>query len=188
MDRWDTGNFLWVEEYISFVKDEEIQSLIHKVLGRFKTHVSPKLPLLRRGILHNDITQTNLLINTSEGTFKISGVIDFCDVRHSCLLFEIAITVASFINTDDVLAGTGHLIAGYQAVFPLPDLEFELLYDIVSTRLCQVFVITSKEERDNLDNEYLRYTLEAYLSNIKAWLKHSRDEVMKYWRKIGLNS
>lgn len=180
-------NFLSLEEYIAFVKGEENKNLAREVLGRFATHVTPKFSLLRRGIVHSDVTGTNLLIDINDSSFKISGLIDFCDVRHSWLLFEIATTVASFIEEDDVLTSSGHLIAGYQSVFPLPGLEFELLYDFVSARLCQVLLITYKEAANNPENEYLNVTVKVYFANFKAWLKNSKDEVVKHWRKIGLD-
>lgn len=184
LDRWSVENFLCLEEYITSVKGEENRRLACEVLGRFATHVTPNLWLLRRGIIHFDISRTNLLIETRDDSFKVSGVIDFVDMRHSCLLFELACTLASFIDKDDVLVGSGHLVAGYQAAFPLPDIEFELLYDIVLTRLCQVFLITSKQESQNPENEYLSKTLVEYLGNLKAWLKNSKEEVVKYWRRI----
>ena len=184
LDRWSVENFLCLEEYITSVKGEENRRLACEVLGRFATHVTPNLWLLRRGIIHFDISRTNLLIETRDDSFKVAGVIDFVDMRHSCLLFELACTLASFIDKDDVLVGSGHLVAGYQAAFPLPDIEFELLYDIVLTRLCQVFLITSKQESQNPENEYLSKTLVEYLGNLKAWLKNSKEEVVKYWRRI----
>ena len=188
MDRWSMENFLSLQEYITFVEDEDSKRLVCDVMRRFATHVTPRLSLLRRGILHNDIARTNLLLETKDKSFKISGLIDFGDIRYSCLLFELVNTVASFINKDDVLVDSGHLIAGYQAAFSLPEMEFELLYDSVSARLCHIYLITSKEVRQNPENEHLVKTLMHYATNMKAWLKNSKDEAMKYWREVGLSS
>lgn len=146
--------------------------------------MTPKISLLRLGTIHNDVTETNLLIDRTNGEFRISGLIDFGDMRYSCLLFELATAIASFTNEDDVLESSGYLIAGYQAVFPLPGLEFELLYEVVCARLCQVFLITSKQEKECPNNEYLRKLLMDYLAKLKAWLSNSRDEVMLFWRKV----
>ena len=174
------------EEYITFVEDEGNKRLVREVLGKYAAHVTPKLPLLRRGILHSDVTRPNLLLETKDESCKISGLVDFGDIRVSCLLFELANTVASFININDVLVDSGHLIAGYQAAFPLPGTEFELLYDSVSARLCQIYLITSKEVRQNPENEYLGNALMNYFTNMKAWLKNPKDEAMKYWRNLAL--
>lgn len=185
-DRWSLENFLSLEEYITFVNDREIQSIIHRVMGIFKTQVIPKLSHLRRGIVHNDVTTANLLVDTTQGSLKISGLIDFGDIRHSCVVFELANALASFINEDQMLVDSGYLVAGYQAACPIPGLEFDLLYDVVLARLCQVVIITLKEQIKHPDNRYLNHTLEKYSANLTAWFKTSKDEVLKCWRKIGL--
>ena len=149
--------------------------------------MTPKISLLRRGAIHNDVNKGNLLIDTSSGEFKISGLIDFGDMHFSCLLFELATNIAAFINDDDVLAVSGYLIAGYQAVFPLPGLEFELLHEAVSARLCQVFLIASRQAKERTENELLTKVLVDFLAKLKAWLSISRDEAMEFWRKVELD-
>jgi len=96
----------------------------------------------------------------------------------------LANNIAAFINEDDVLLVSGYLLAGYQAVYPLPGLELDLLYDVVSARLCQVFLITSKHEKECVNNEYLRKLLTDYLGKIKAWLSNSKADVVAFWRKV----
>ena len=177
-------NFLSLGSYVTSVEGEQNKSLVREVLSTYATHVTPKVSLFRRGPIHNDVNKDNLLINTSSDGFKISGLVDFGDIRHSCLLFELANNIASFINEDDVLVVSGYIIAGYQSVFPLPGPEFDVLYDVVSARLCQVFLITSKHEKECPSNEYLRKLLVDYLTKLKAWLSYSKDEAMAFWRKI----
>ena len=177
-------NFLSLESYITSVEGEENKHLVREVLDTFSTHVAPKVPFLRRGTIHNDVNKENLLVDKSSDRFKISGLVDFGDMRHSCLVFELANSIAAFINADNVLLVSGYLLAGYQAVFPLPGLEFDLLYDAVSARLCQVFLITSNHEKECLNNEYLSKLLTDYLGKFKAWLSNSKDDVVAFWRKV----
>ncbi|PFX18530.1 hydroxylysine kinase-like [Stylophora pistillata] len=183
-DRWCIENLLSLKSHVSFVKGEENKKLVCNVLDRFAAHVTPKICLLRQGTVHSDLTETNLLFDTSCGELRISGLIDFGDIRWSCFLFELATAVASFTKEDDVLASSGYFIDGYQAVFPLTDLEFELLYDVVCARLCQVFLITSEKEREFPNNEYAKKLQTDYLRKLKAWSSNSRDEVMSMWRKV----
>ena len=180
-------NFLSLESCVTSVEGEENKDLVREVMDMFATQVAPKLSLLRRGTIHNDVTKENLLIDTSSDKFKISGLVDFGDMRQSCLLFELANTIAAFINEDDVLLVSGYLLAGYQAFFPLPGLELDLLYDVVCARLCQVFLITSSREKESLDNEYLRKLLTDYSGKFKAWLSNSREDVVAFWRKVKLD-
>ena len=177
-------NFLSLESYITSVEGEENKDLVREVLDTFASQVTPKLSLLRWGIVHNDVNKDNLLIDMSSDKFRISGLVDFGDIRHSCLLFELANSMAAFINEDDLLLVSGYLLAGYQAVYPLPGLEFDLLYDAVSARLCQVFVITSSHEKECVNNEYLKKLLTDYLGKFKAWLSNSKADVVAFWRKV----
>lgn len=187
LDRWSMENFLSLESYVPSVEGEENKVLVREVLDRFARQVAPKLSLLRRGVIHNDVNKENLLIDMSSDKFQISGLVDFGDIRHSCLLFELANSIAAFINEDDVLFVSGYLLAGYQAVYPLPGLEFDMLYDIVSAQLCQVFLITSNHEKECMNNEYLRKLLKDYLGKFKAWLSNSREDVVVFWRKVELD-
>ena len=93
--------------------------------------------------------------------------------------------MASFTKEDDVFVSSGYFIAGYEAVFPLTSQEFELLYDVICARLCQVFLITSEKENECPNNEYVKKLKMDYLMKLKAWSSNSRDEVMSVWRKIG---
>lgn len=186
LDRWSIENFLSLKEYLTFVKGEESNLLIRGVLGRFETHVIPKLSLLRRGILHNDVTRSNLVLDRSNDSFEILGIIDFGDIRHSCLLLEMVNTVASFIDENHVLIDSGHLITGYQAIFPLTDAEFALLYDMISVRLCQVCLITSKETSEYPENKHLQNLLMEYETKMRAWLTHSEESVLSYLESVGL--
>ncbi|XP_020605362.1 hydroxylysine kinase-like [Orbicella faveolata] len=176
--------FLSLESYVTSVEGEENKDLVREALDTFATQVAPKLSLLRRGTIHNDVNKDNLLIEMSSDKFKISGLVDFGDIRHSCLLFELANSIAAFINEEDVLLVSGYLLAGYQAVYPLPGLEFDLLYDVVSARLCQVFLITSNHEKECLNNDYLRKLLTDYLGKFKAWLSNSKADAVAFWRKV----
>lgn len=177
-------NFLSLGSYVTSVEGEENKHLVCEVLDSYAAHVAPKVSLLRRGTIHNDVSKENLLIDASTDKFEISGLVDFGDIRHSCLLFELANSIAAFINEDDVLLVSGYLVAGYQSVFPLPGQEFDLLYDVVSARLCQVFLITSTHEKESLHNEYLRKLLTDYLGKFKAWLSNSKADVVAFWRKV----
>ena len=62
------------------------------------------------------------------GAWDVYGIIDFGDLLHSCLVFELAINIAHIILfSPDPLTAAGHIIAGYNSVRPLPQKEFDLL-------------------------------------------------------------
>jgi hydroxylysine kinase len=66
----------------------------------------------------------------SDESWDIAAVLDFGDTHHSCYLFEFAICLCYMMllaaDTDPLDAG-GHVIAGYNTVRRLPDVELSLL-------------------------------------------------------------
>ena len=168
------------------MEGEENKSLVREVLDLFAKHVTPKFQFLRLGTLHNDVSDSNLLVDTSDGHFKITGLVDFGDMRYSFLLSELANTLASFLSEDHGLLDSGYILAGYQSIFPLPDLELDLLYYFVAARLCQVFLITSDHiaTTENPKNEYLEKLLVEYRAHLKVWCAYSKDDVEEAWRGV----
>lgn len=67
------------------------------------------------------------MITGENNNLEISGIIDFCDISHSCYLFELAITVTYLCldRQDDLEDFAASLILGYRR--ELTDLEINLL-------------------------------------------------------------
>lgn len=88
---------------------------------------------------------------------KFQGGFDFGDVRRSCLISELVNNEASFRDKNNVVIdrqwSSYYLVPGY---FPLAIIEFELSYDMISMRFCEVYLITSTEAKRCPENEYLR--------------------------------
>lgn len=63
---------------------------------------------------------------------------------------------ASFMDENNVIMNSGHLIAEYRATFPLTTTEFELLYEMISETLCQLYFMISKEAQSVLKMNILK--------------------------------
>ena len=114
--------------------------------------------------MHNDITPRNLLFDQEHG--QITGIIDFGDAVHSWSVSEIAIACAYHIRPDDnelVLASS--LLAGFESVRPLAEVEREMLLPLIQLRLAQILVITEWRAAMHPDNG--QYILQ---NNFRAWL------------------
>ena len=72
-----------------------------------------------------------------EETGKVSSVIDFGDMVHTCTVCNLAVAAAyAMLDKPDPLAAAAHVVAGYHQVFPLTEQELALLYPLICARLC----------------------------------------------------
>jgi len=69
---------------------------------------------------------------------RVTGIIDFGDCVHTCLVFELAICIAyMLLGKDDVQAVARHIYKGYAARIPLTPDEKALLHCLIAARLAQ---------------------------------------------------
>lgn len=92
-------------------------------------------------MIHGDINDQNVVLTPgpADESWDIAAVLDFGDTQHSCYVFELAICICYMMlltaETDPLDAG-GHVIAGYNTVRPLPDVELSILkasHNIIGT-------------------------------------------------------
>src|SRR5207237_5191535 len=117
--------------------------LVESVLDRYDTNVAPRWPRLRAHIVHGDLNLDNVLFDDSD---RISAIVDFGDVGHTAEVGDFAIGLASLLRgrpLDDVFRVARIAIDGYQSRIPLEAEEFEVLGDLVATRLAAIVVISA---------------------------------------------
>ncbi|EDV24401.1 uncharacterized protein TRIADDRAFT_56170 [Trichoplax adhaerens] len=127
-----------------------------------------EVPNLRTAVIHNDLNDDNLLIklNTHTNSYDIAGVIDFGDVDHTTLIFELAILIIHMMVTcnDNPIELAGHIISSYHSVLPLTKVEYNGLYMVALARLVQVIVLSEYEHKHSPDNDYVMYQYDAFWS------------------------
>ena len=133
------------------------RSTVERFLARFESHVLPRFPELRTSVIHNDANDHNILV--SDGTSSpptVIGIIDFGDMVESHTVFNLAVGAAyGILGERDPIAAAAHIVGGYHETFPLDDLEIELLYDLISMRLCMSVLISAQQQKQNPANDYL---------------------------------
>jgi 4-aminobutyrate aminotransferase-like enzyme len=109
--------------------------MVRRIASSFDQDVLPSLARLRAQIVHADIHAHNLIVTPTDRP-EIAGIIDFGDMLHAPLVFDIADTIADFIidpeKATEVLEA---MLPAYHAVTPLETEEIELLYDLILARL-----------------------------------------------------
>ena len=129
------------------LKDEKRIQLIEDGLKRFSTEVLPKLDSLPKQVIHGDWNEHNILASQNEnGQFCVIGFLDIGDTIYSYRVLDVAIAMMYFCHLENALnsmtpiEAAGHVLAGYQSVFPLSETEISLLHASIAARFCQSLV------------------------------------------------
>jgi hydroxylysine kinase len=119
------------------------RGLVEQFLDRFEANVLPALANLPKQPVHNDLNPHNIVVDRANSE-RISGIIDFGDLASTARVNDLAITAAyQVVDSDDPLAPACEVIAAYHAVTPLNAGEFEVLFDLMATRMVMTVVISS---------------------------------------------
>jgi len=140
--------------------DDQQAKLVEYFLTLYKTQTMPILGQLPQGVIHNDANDYNLLINNTKIPSKISGLIDFGDIVHSHIINELAITCAYALMGEknekhDLLSVLKTIVSGYHQVRPLKDAELEVLFSLISLRLCTSVCNAALAISQQPENTYL---------------------------------
>ena len=120
------------------IKDPAKFQIITRILDIFEEHVQPKIPTLQYGIIHNDINDLNIIVAENKGEVEINGFIDYSDCVFTPVVFDLGIAMAyAMLETPNPIEAVVPLLAGYQSIFTLSQIEVDLLYYIVLGKLAQ---------------------------------------------------
>ena len=144
-------------KYAGYIQDPHKRALVDHFLARFTAEVTPRLPALRRGVIHGDGNDHNILVSAAkDGPRHVAGVIDFGDVVHTCTVFEPAILAAYLmLDKEDPLAAAAAVIGGYHAALPLTEEEIALLPALMAIRLSISVSLSAYQQAQEPDNPYL---------------------------------
>jgi 4-aminobutyrate aminotransferase-like enzyme/aminoglycoside phosphotransferase (APT) family kinase protein len=154
---WDITNTANIKDYLQHIGNPSKRRLVDYFLLQYETWVSPKLPGLRKSIIHNDANDYNVLIkNNSKERLKIAGIIDFGDIVFSCTICELAVALAYVMfEKEDPLERASHVIRGYHEEYQIHELELDVLYYLICARLCMSVTISAYQQNLRPDEAYL---------------------------------
>jgi Ser/Thr protein kinase RdoA (MazF antagonist) len=155
--KWDLARAGWVKDYAQIIADESRRTMIEHWLQRYETEVVPQLAGLRRGVIHNDANDYNVIVSPARTQPRVAlSVIDFGDMLHTCVVFELAIAAAyALLDQADLLASSAQVIAGYHQVHPLTEAEIALLYELIGARLMVSVVNSAQRKLQDPDDAYI---------------------------------
>ena len=134
---WDMQHAVALRPLLAVIPDETARGWVARLIDRFEARVLPVLPGLPEGVIHNDVTGSNLLMQADDDQ-RVAGVLDFGDLVRAPLVQELGVTGSYHLDRAegaDLFAPLAALLAGYQAVRPLTEAEAMVLFDLIATRL-----------------------------------------------------
>lgn len=155
---------------------------VRTVLEWFK-EVQSKLTELPRALVHHDLNDNNLLVDTNDGQQHVIGVLDFNDALFSVRVAEPAIAGAyAMLRKEDPLRALGLVVAGYQQVQSLSADELEVVYPLAVARLCvQVLTLTARSQSN--PTEYGTRRMEHTLPTLGRLLEIEPAAATTYLRE-----
>ena len=173
------------------LKDEKRIQLIEDGLQRFSTEVLPRLESLPKQVIHGDWNEHNILASQdANGEFCITGFLDIGDTINSYRVLDVAIAMMYFCHLENALGSmspieaAGCVLAGYQSVFPLSEVEFDMLHASMAARFCQSLVYGAYMYTLYPENEYLLFSAAKGWKIFEEFLKLPKEEVVTTWRNM----
>ena len=178
--RWDLRNASEMQARAQRLQEPARRRSVQAQLQRFERLVSPALSAARRGVIHNDANDYNLLVGDADGGGEpgVCGVIDFGDMVHTSVVCEPAIAMSyAMLHESDPVRAVLPLLRGYHRAHPLLQAEIDLLADLALTRLCVSVTISADERLRDPVNEYLGVTESHAWDVLDRLLDADREEM-----------
>lgn len=136
---WDLTHLPDLEPLLDGRRD-----LLRTGFERYMHVVAPHVGGLRRQVLHNDFSQSNILVDHDDPAF-VTGIIDFGDTVHTAIAIDVSTALLNQlprVETDDLFADGRDLLRGYLRHADLTGHELELLPHLVMGRVIARALIT----------------------------------------------
>ena len=165
--KWDLQYFLLNEKYLNDIQNAADRKIAAYFLQQYKENIIPVLPTLRKQIIHNDANEWNTLVQNN----RISGIIDFGDVCHTQLINELAIALAySLLGKSDPIKWAVHIISEYHKILPLEEKEIDILFWLISARLCTSVCNSAYERTQRPENKYIQISEKPAWDLLRIWV------------------
>jgi ethanolamine-phosphate phospho-lyase len=149
---WDLQFYHLTKKYLPLIEDLQERKLVEYFFLQNRQRVEPQLENLRKSVIHGDANDWNVL--TQNG--QVSGIIDFGDMCYSPLINELAIAlVYAMFEKNEPIASVVPIVKSYHEILPLTELEIELLFWLIATRLGMSVCNSANAKLGKPDSEYI---------------------------------
>lgn len=175
-----------ITKYLEDIPLAKDRSVLRYFLQQFEENVRPILTSLRKGIIHNDANEWNVLIKENQGL----ALIDFGDLAYGPLVQEVAVgaTYAAY-GKSGYLDWVIELVKGYHTVIPLEEKEIEVLYYLIAVRLCFSVCNSAHVRKTDPANTYASVSEKNAWKMLYDWLRINPLEAENKFRSAaGFNA
>lgn len=181
---WDLSLVDRYHSTISLFPELHQRDQLERCLHQYRAIALPKLEDCPQGVLHGDPNDENFLL---EGD-AVMGVVDVGDCQHGALIQDLAISVAYALQAEGAtLEDAAILVAGYDQVRALTEVEEEVLYSLAMARLaCSALVGILRREEDAQHETWFSHestTLQAIAANVEIPPNEARNRLFALCRK-----
>lgn len=187
---WDLARVMETADDVKLIQDPADRRLVYYFLMKFREEVLPVYYKLPKGLIHGDGNDWNILLSD----YGLAGVIDFGDLVWGARVNELAILLAyAMMGRNDFRDVYNMVIAGYQDVIELSDIELSVLYYLIASRWCQTMVMAARQEIDKPGSEYHQISVTGARKMLHLWVKQNpvtglRNAVDEYSSGDGFRS
>lgn len=112
------------------------------------------IDILRKSVIHNDVNDSNLLIDKEN--YTVIGYIDYGDSTYTYSICDLAICLTyCMFDKKDPLQVAYYIIMGFNHILEIQENECELIYLFIIARCATSLLISSFSSRNNTKNEYI---------------------------------
>lgn len=178
---WDVRMAPQYLPHVDLLQKPEYRRVAKQILTNLRDNVLPRLESLRAQLVHADVHEHNLIL----GDTGIAGIIDFGDMIHGPLVFDVANVIADFaLDPARLEIVPDAIVAAYHAVTPLEDAEIDLLFDLVSARLLLTPLTNAVRAHETPDEanymaEYGEHAIDVCLALEKAGRQAFTDRMRR---------
>ncbi|MGR3914248.1 MAG: aminotransferase class III-fold pyridoxal phosphate-dependent enzyme [Gammaproteobacteria bacterium] len=152
-----------VAECAPLLESDARRELTGYFAALFREEALPVAAQLRRGVIHNDANDNNVLVG-GDGAWsqRVTQIIDFGDMRESWVAADAAIAAAyAMLGKARPLDAAEAVVRGYHRAYPLREAEIGALFALMCMRLCMSVCNCAYQRARAPHNDYLRISEDA---------------------------
>ena len=150
---WDIQHLMRLTPFLQTIPDPEQKRMLRDGLDRF-SRIESALPGLRRQVLHNDFSKSNIIVDHADPAF-VCGIIDFGDTVRTAIAIDVATAMMNQLPATadaQMFDAPADLLAGYLVLADLTRDEIALLPHLIMARVITRALITIRRAQLFPDN------------------------------------
>ncbi|MCB2208706.1 MAG: aminotransferase class III-fold pyridoxal phosphate-dependent enzyme [Bacteroidetes bacterium] len=179
---WDISQGAWTYEFTNLFEGD-IKGIITSFQKRF-SEILPQLENLRKGVIHNDVNDHNIIVSDNLSDPRVKAIIDYGDAIYTAQINNLAVTIAyAVMGKPDPLQAALPVVKGYHENIQLQEEELVLLYLLVAMRLVISITKSAINKSKEPENEYLLVSEKPAIELLTKWHALNEDLAIYSFRK-----